>query len=118
MKCRELLGKTIADVAAEHNIEYSLQEACDWGILIELYISHIIFKLPAATIRSWQYQLKEQYGEIELECQWYDKIWACISNKNIDSCILEIPNLDGEYVKTEIYKSQVIEAFDFCREGF
>ncbi len=118
MKCQEILGKAIVSVAAEYNIDHSLQEACDWGRLIELYLSHIIFNTPTAAIRSWQYHLKELYGETKIECKWYPKIWALVSNNIQNSCYLELPNSENIYTAQTIDKKELIEAFDFCREGF
>ena len=118
MKCQEILGKIIVSVASEYNIDHSLQEACDWGRLIELYLSHIIFNTPTASIRSWQYHLKELYGETKIECKWYPKIWALVSNNIQNSCYLELPNSENVYTAQTIDKKELIEAFDFCREGF
>lgn len=118
MKCHELLGKIIVSVASEYNIDHSLQEAYDWGKLIELYLSHITLNTPATSIRIWQYHLKELYGETKMECKWYNRIWDLLSDNNQNICYLELPDSEDFYTVQAIDKNTLIEAFDFCREGF
>ena len=53
MKCQEILGKAIVSVAAEYNIDHSLQEACDWGRLI----GSVLFSLGILAIVMFEMKL-------------------------------------------------------------
>lgn len=118
MKSHQKIGQALLYYATEHNIELNQQEAQDWGVLIELYLSHIILDTPSSAIRDWQYHLKDLYGEIKLKCNWYEDIWLRIKEQDQDYTILSIPDSHRVYSSHPIEKSIMFEAFDFCREGF
>lgn len=118
MKCQTIFGTVLITTAAEYDLNYSQQEAKDWGRLVELYLSHIIHNTPVSTIREWQYHLKECYGNIKMECSWYEKILSGLISCETDTCLLNIPDTSGRYHLQEIKKELLIETFDFCREGF
>ena len=118
MKCQSKIGQALTDIAAEYGIVYSNQEADEWGRLIELYLSHILLGTSVTAIREWQYYLKESYGNIKLNCQWYDKLWIMLAGNDSESSDFELYNTNNKYIIQHIKKEHFIEALDFCREGF
>lgn len=110
-----ILGKSIFNVCFSHDVNITIREALAWGIIGELYLSHIFTGYPRERMRSFQYEIKESIGSIGINCLWYDDI--------VDLCIQEnsstftLINSDNDYIQQMVSRDIILETLDFCRES-
>ncbi len=110
-----ILGKSIFKVCLSHDVSISIREALAWGIIGELYLSHIMSGYPINRMRSFQCEIKESIGIIGIQCSWYSEI--------VDLCIQEnastftLINADEENIQKMVSRDIILEMLDFCRES-
>ena len=110
-----ILGKSIFNACLSHGLIISVREAWAWGIIGELYLSHVLTGYPIERMRSFQYEIKESIKSIGINCHWYDNIVdLCIQENN---SIFTLINADEEYEQKMVSRDIIIEALDFCRES-
>lgn len=110
-----ILGKSIFNVCLSHGVIISIREALAWGIIGELYLSHVLTKYPIKKMRSFQYEIKESISSVEINCLWYDEIVdLCIQENNSNFTLI---NAEEEYMQQMVSRDIILETLDFCRES-
>ena len=92
-----------------------------WGLLCELYLSHVKLGFPKEELLRLKYLVKEYYGTIVFHCQQYDTLfdWMTHDKKN-DTKEINFTLLSdvGEIkINQTATKEEIFECFDWFREG-
>lgn len=95
----DILANAFAALAGENGTPYPDGGAQAWGMAGQAYLSFADGRLPASKLRELQYQARDSYGPVILDCKWYDRLKAMC--------------LDGQ----DISESLFLEMLDFLREG-
>jgi 3-dehydroquinate synthase len=110
-----ILGKSILKVCLSHDIIINIREALAWGIIGELYISHVLTGYPIERMRLFQYEIKESIGSIGIKCHWYNEIIdLCIQENNSTFSLI---GADEKYIQQMVSRDIILETLDFCRES-
>ncbi len=115
------LGHAFESLAMEKGKPILHGYAVAWGIIGELYVSHVRSHFPADKMRQTIRFIKENYGVFPLDCKEYDRIYELMTHdkKNVDGRIY--CTLLGGIGKLELNqpldKKDVFEMLDFFREG-
>lgn len=94
--------------------------AVAWGILCELYLSHIKLNLPKDILSVYRQILKEYYGFYTINCKDYEPIFELMTHdKKNESSKINFTLLSdiGEIkINQSATKEEIFEALDFYRE--
>jgi len=92
-----------------------------WGLLCELYLSHIKLDFPKEQLLRLKYLMKEYYGIFEFSCKEYDSLFEIMTHdKKNDSKEINFTLLAdiGEIrINQTATKEEIFECLDFFREG-
>lgn len=92
-----------------------------WGLLCELYLSHIKLNFPKEELLRLKYLIKEYYGTFEFHCQQYDILFELMTHdKKNDSKEINftlLADIGDIHINQTATKEEVFECFDFFREG-
>lgn len=92
-----------------------------WGLLCELYLSHIKLNFPKEELLRLKYLMKEYYGIFEFSCNEYDSLYEIMTHdkkndsKEINFTLLS--DIGGIRINQTATKEEIFECFDFFREG-
>ena len=92
-----------------------------WGLLCELYLSHIKLDFPKEELLRLKYLMKEYYGIFEFSCNDYDSLYEIMTHdkkndsKEINFTLLS--DIGGIRINQSATKEEIFECFDFLREG-
>ena len=112
----EILTHAILQAAQTHGFRYTPQAAAAWAATGASYIGFVLCGFPVAQLRSIQYDTKEEYGPIIMDCKWYDLIkQLCLEQGK--SITAFVPAGENRHREALITGELLIEALDFCREG-
>lgn len=91
-----------------------------WGLLCELYLSHVKLDFPKEQLLRLKYFIKEQYGTFEFHCQQYEALFELMTHdKKNDSKEINFTLMAdiGEIrINQTATKDEIFECFDFFRE--
>ncbi len=92
-----------------------------WGMLCELYLSHIKLNFPKEELLRLKYMMKEHFGLFEFHCKQYEALFELMTHdKKNDSKEINFTLLTdiGEIrINQTATKDEIFECFDFFREG-
>lgn len=111
-----ILAQALSNVASCHSQSYPQGGDTAWGKVGASYLAFALCSLPSQVLRTVQYQAKEDYGPVILNCKWYDSLKAeCLGGKKSIQTIL--PGPDGTLREATVTDELFLEMLDFCREG-
>ena len=95
--------------------------AVAWGLIGELYLSHVREGFPADKLRQTVAFIKEVYGAFDFTCKDYEELYALMRHdkKNVGKEI-NFPLLGGIgdiRINRTATKEEIFEMLDFVREG-
>ncbi|MDP4239001.1 MAG: 3-dehydroquinate synthase [Bacteroidota bacterium] len=92
-----------------------------WGLLCELYLSHVKLNFPKAELLRLKYLMKEYYGFFNFSCKEYEPLFEIMTHdKKNDSKEINFTLLAGIgdiRINQIASKEEIFECFDFYREG-
>lgn len=95
--------------------------AVAWGLIGELYLSHVHDGFPIEKLRQTVTFIKETYGVFDFDCRDYDKLYELMlhDKKNIGSEIrfTLLGGIGDIHIDRTISKDRIFEMLDFVREG-
>lgn len=113
---RVILEQALQAQALAHGISYPTGGAASWGLTGAAYLAFALCGLPSAQLRIIQYQTRDEYGPVILDCKWYDSLkHECLNGQ--DSVDTLLPGPDGTLRECRVTAGLFLEMLDFCREG-
>ena len=111
-----ILGQAFDEVAQVHGLHYPQGGADAWGEVGAAYLGFVRCGLSSARLRSLQYDARELYGPVIMDCKWYDSLVSeCLETK--PSVTAYVPGPDDRLCPCNIDRDLFLEMLDFCREG-
>ncbi len=96
--------------------------AVAYGMICELYLSSIRSGFPTNKMRQTVTYIRENYGNINLECKDYDTLIQLMQHDKKNSCSQICPVLLADIgipiLNQSVNESKIKEVFDFLRESF
>lgn len=116
------IGHAIESTAMEKGRPMLHGYAVAYGLVAELFLSHVQKDLPIDVMRQTVNYIRENYGRCDVfTCQDYERLYELLlhDKKNVGNHILFtlLSDIGGIEVNQEVEKALVFEAFDFLREG-
>jgi len=112
----DILANALQVEALAHGHSYPEGGAQAWGKVGAAYLGFALCHLTPPTLRSIQYNTRELFGPVILECKWYDSLkQQCLGGQQSIHALL--PSGSGSLMESEITVDLLLEMFDFCREG-
>lgn len=88
-----------------------------WGLLCELYLSHVRLNFPKEDLLKLKYMIKEYYGTFNIDCSDYEVLFELMTHdKKNDSKDINFTLLSdiGEiHINQTASKEEIFECFDF-----
>jgi hypothetical protein len=111
-----ILGQAFDEVAQEHGRHYPQGGADAWGEVGAAYLGFALCGLTSARLRSLQYDARELYGSVILDCKWYDSLVSkCLNAQEPVTAYVTGP--DDQLCPCKLDRNLFLEMLDFCREG-
>ena len=92
-----------------------------WGLLCELYLSHIKLNFPKEDFLRLKQLIKEYYGSFYFDCTQYDEILELMTHdkKNETGAInfTLLADIGVVQINQTATKNEIFECFDYLREG-
>lgn len=111
-----ILADALELVAAEHGLSYPPGGAQAWGRTGAAYVSYALATFSAPALRSLQTASRELYGQVLLDCKWYDRmVGLCLGGQEQTTAV--IPAGQDAASLQVVTKSLFLEMLDFLREG-
>ncbi len=92
-----------------------------WGLLCELYLSHIKLQFPKEELLKLKYMTKEFYGMFEFDCNDYEALYELMTHdkKNISKEInfTLLSDIGVIQINQTADKNEIYEVFDFFLMG-
>lgn len=92
-----------------------------WGMLCELYLSHIKLNFPKAELLRLKYLIKEYYGTFEFHCQQYETLFELMThdkkNESKEINFTLLADIGDIRINQTATKDEIFECFDWFREG-
>lgn len=92
-----------------------------WGLLCELYLSHVTLQFPKADLLKLKYMTKNYYGMFQFDCNDYDALYELMTHdKKNESDEINFTLLSGVgeiRINQTASKDMIFEAFDFFLMG-
>jgi 3-dehydroquinate synthase len=92
-----------------------------WGLLCELYLSHIKLDFPKEEILRLRDMIKEYYGFFAFSCKEYEALYELMTHdKKNDSNKINftlLSNVGDVHINQTASKDEIYECFDYLREG-
>jgi len=92
-----------------------------WGLLCELYLSHVKLNFPKDELLRLKYLIKEHYGKFEFHCQQYEILFELMTHdKKNDSKEINftlLGDIGDIRINQTATKEEIFECFDWFREG-
>lgn len=92
-----------------------------WGLLCELYLSHVKMGFPKDELLRLKYMMKEYYGMFNFDCKHYEVLYELMTHdkkndsKEVNFTLLaDVGDIRINHTAT---KDEIFECFDFYREG-
>jgi len=92
-----------------------------WGLLCELYLSHVKLNFPKEELLRLKYLTKEYYGTYEFHCQKYETLFEYMThdkkNESNEINFTLLSNIGDIRINQTASKEEIFECFDWFREG-
>jgi len=92
-----------------------------WGLLCELYLSHLKLNFPKEELLRLKYLMKEYYGVFQFSCKEYESLFELMTHdKKNDSKEINftlLADVGDIQINQTATKDEIFECFDFFREG-
>lgn len=92
-----------------------------WGLVCELYLSHMKLNFPTEELLRLKYLMKEHYGKFEFHCEHYDSLYELMThdkkNDSNDINFTLLSNIGEIKINQTATKDEIFECFDWYREG-
>lgn len=92
-----------------------------WGLLCELYLSHVKLNFPKDELLRLKYMMKENYGTFHFDCNQYEELYELMTHdkKNESKAInfTLLSNIGEIQINQTADKEEIFECFDFFRES-
>lgn len=115
------LGHAIESLLLDKGTPVAHGYAIAWGMIGELYLSHVVSGLPVYYLRQAAHLLRELYGPCPITCSDYDTLYSYMQHdkKNISDAILFVLlSAPGSVLyDNEVPRELILESLDFIREG-
>lgn len=91
-----------------------------WGLLCELYLSHVKLNFPKEELLRLKYLMKEYYGTFEFSCKQYDVLFELMThdkkNESKEINFTLLADIGDIRINQTATKDEIFECFDFFRE--
>ena len=92
-----------------------------WGLLCELYLSHIKLGFPKEDIRKLRTLIREYYGSFYFDCKHYETLYELMThdkkNESADINFTLLSNIGEIHINQTASKEEIFECMDYLREG-
>jgi len=92
-----------------------------WGLLCELYLSHVKLNFPKEELLRLKYLIKEYYGTYEFHCQQYEILFELMThdkkNESKEINFTLLGDIGDIRINQTATKEEIFECFDWFREG-
>ena len=92
-----------------------------WGLLCELYLSHVKLNFPKEELLRLKYLKKEYYGTYEFHCQQYETLFELMThdkkNESKEINFTLLGDIGDIRINQTATKEEIFECFDWFREG-
>jgi len=92
-----------------------------WGLLCELYLSHINIGFPKEDIRKLRTLIREYYGSFYFDCKHYETLYELMThdkkNESADINFTLLSNIGEIHINQTASKEEIFECMDYLREG-
>lgn len=114
------LGHAFETLAMRRSAPILHGYAVAWGLIGELYLSHVRAHFPADKLRQTIAYIKEVYGSFDFTCKDYDELYALMQHdkKNLGSDIhfTLLGGIGDVRIDCIATKEEIFEMLDFVRE--
>lgn len=111
-----VLADAFRDAATSHDQSYPQGGDLAWGAVGAAYLGFALCGLPSTALRLLQYNARQDFGPVILDCKWYDGLEArCLEGKKSVQAFL--PGPDNTLCSCNVTRDIFLEMLDFCREG-
>ena len=114
------IGHAFESLALENNRPVLHGYAVAWGIICELYFSHVRVGFPKDKLRQTIQFIKENYGVLNFDCKQYDRLYEFMTHDKKNSAGIINFTLMGEIgdirINQSANKEEIFEILDFYRE--
>jgi len=88
-----------------------------WGLLCELYLSHVKLNFPKDDLLKLKYLIKENYGTFNIDCSDYDALFELMThdkkNDSKDINFTLLSDIGVFHIDQTAAKEEIFECFDF-----
>lgn len=113
-------GHAIESLALAENRPLLHGYAVAWGIVCELYLSHIKAGFPKEKMRQTIQFIKENYGAFAFDCKQYDRLYEFMQHDKKNSAgvinFTLLTDIGDIRINQTADKETIFEMFDFYRE--
>ncbi len=114
------IGHAFESLALENNRPVLHGYAVAWGIICEIYFSHIRVGFPKDKLRQTIQFIKGNYGVLTFDCKQYDRLYEFMTHDKKNSAGIINFTLMGEIgdirINQSANKEEIFEILDFYRE--
>ena len=115
------VGHAFESLAMESNRPVLHGYAVAWGIVCELYFSHLKVGFPKDKLRQTIQFIKEHYGAFVFDCKQYDRLYEFMTHDKKNSAGIINFTLMGEVgdirINQSATKQEIMDMLDFYRES-
>lgn len=115
------VGHAFESFALEINHPVLHGYAVAWGMVCELYFSHVKTGFPKDKLRQTLQFIKEHYGKLDFDCKHYDRLYEFMTHdkKNIADRInfTLLSDVGDIQIKQSATKEEIMDMLDFYRES-
>lgn len=115
------VGHAFESFALEINHPVLHGYAVAWGMVCELYFSHVKTGFPKDKLRQTLQFIKEHYGKLDFDCKHYDRLYEFMTHdkKNIADRInfTLLSDVGGIQINQSATKEEIMDMLDFYRES-
>ena len=115
------VGHAFESLAMETNRPVLHGYAVAWGIVCELYFSHLKVGFPKDKLRQTLQFIKENYGVFVFDCKQYDRLYEFMTHDKKNSAGIINFTLMGEVgdirINQSAPKQEIMDMLDFYRES-
>lgn len=115
------VGHAFESMAMENGHPVLHGYAVAWGMVCELYFSHIKVGFPKDRLRQTIQFIKEHYGILTFDCKQYERLYALMTHDKKNQAGIINFTLMGEIgdirINQSANKEEIFEMLDFYRES-
>lgn len=92
-----------------------------WGLLCELYLSHMKLNFPQQVLLQLKYMSRDVYGTFAFDCSDYEALFELMThdkkNESAEINFTLLADVGDIRINQTATKEEIFECFDFFREG-